>query len=232
MRECDTFIDKVCHHWHLPGVAPEENAKHLATPRELIHLPVDINEPPRCPPHPLEQRWQTEAGRLWAQVDCQVIAELLSGRTALHSDEHEPIFRRIARTFLHLQELKIAPIRDTFDYILWSPRQFNTVADHAVNATMDWKRDWLVADEVGIADAVSCKSNIRLAVDGGVRRAGAAAIGIALFSARCDRNGNWTQRPMMRAGRQLGNVRSAFLAEAMALEWGLEKLLESLGYRS
>ena len=48
---------------------------------------------------------------------------------------------------LGLLELGFKPFQDTADFVILSPRCSNTVADHAVNATMDHGESWWRMDE-------------------------------------------------------------------------------------
>ncbi len=57
-----------------------------------------------------------------------------------------------------------------------------------------------------------------LSVDGARRGDGAAAAGVALFAV----SASGSEVVLCRAGRILGNVGSAFVAELLALEWGLD----------
>ena len=51
-------------------------------------------------------------------------------------------------------------------------------------------------------------------------------MGLALFAAVPTDNGKANYTLLARSGKLLGNVYSAFLAEALALEWGLQYLVE------
>ena len=66
--------------------------------------------------------------------------------------------------------------------------------------------------------------NYRICLDGGKREYGNAAIGLALYAASARNDGAYEYRFLVRKGELLFNVRSAFVAEALALEWGLKEL--------
>ena len=80
-------------------------------------------------------------------MDCKALAELLSGRAVLTSDDMRPLCTRVARALLHLSSLSWEPQNDASDMIVWSPRSFIAVADHAVNATLDEQQDWWRVDQ-------------------------------------------------------------------------------------
>ena len=65
---------------------------------------------------------------------------------------------------------------------MWSPRRFNSVADHCANAAMHEKCNWLRLSP-SIQDPKLQTCNLRLCVDGGRRNEHEAAVGIALYAA-------------------------------------------------
>ncbi len=80
-------------------------------------------------------------------------------------------------------------MRDTLDPVFWSPREFNGVADHAVNATMDMQKSWERVDQSRLEQASASKCNLRLCIGGGLRSSRVAAIGLALYEATQDHEG-------------------------------------------
>ncbi len=181
MRGCDAFINQICSSWGLPGL-PEAVKEKVSLPL-TIRLPVAIDEPPQLPTHELEQQWQSMRGRLWVQTDCKAISELLRGSSTLKVDAHAPLFRRIARSILALSHLGLQPLLDFMDLLLWSPRRFNPVADHAANASMDSNISWFRVDGDLLSKEVANSSNLRLCIDGGRRSDTCAALGLALYAA-------------------------------------------------
>ena len=79
-----------------------------------------------------------------------------------------------------------------------------------------------------MAEALIAGLNLRLSVDGGRRSSTQAAIGLALFSAVPSDSGRAQYNLLARCGKLLTSVQSAFVAEAVALEWGLQYLIELL----
>ena len=77
-----------------------------------------------------------------------------------------------------------------------------------------------------LAQALLSGSSLRLSVDGGRRSSTQGAIGIALFSVEAEKGGIAKYTLLARRGKVLTEVSSAFLAEAVALEWGLQYLVE------
>ena len=130
MEGCDDFINRICVEWNLPYL-PAKSTQSF-DPLLSTRLPAASTFCPDLPPHPLDSKWQSKGPRLWLQVDCRSIAELLSGRAALDTDEHRRIFIRIARMILHLHGQGYRPLNDKEDFVVRSPREFNTVADHAL----------------------------------------------------------------------------------------------------
>ena len=135
---------------------------------------------------------------------------------------------RIARALLRLQNMGWLSMNDWSDYVLWSPREFNTVADHVANVTMDLKRSWTEPCRNLLQEAQHNNSSWRLCIDGGRRGEHIGALGVALYACKLSPVGSCQYSLVARKGVFLDEVASAFLAEALALECGLEYLLEVL----
>ena len=101
------------------------------------------------------------------------------------------------------------------DPVLWFPRAENKLADRLANYTMDigrsWKKDWPIPDGVG--------HNLLLQSDGGYRANKTAAAAWAIVAIQ----GNAVHLVSAR-GIHLPDTRSAFAAEAIALDDGFEHL--------
>ena len=99
----------------------------------------------------------------------------------------------------------------------WDPREYNTTADHAANHALDAGTAW--ADDLGEQpeEKVRAHADLRLCVDGALRGGKHAAAGVTLYTYR-PREG---RKLVYRAGRRLQGVHSAFVAELIALELGL-----------
>ena len=110
------------------------------------------------------------------------------------------------------------PLKSTSDLILWDPREFNTYADHAANVALDLQSDWEDLQQDALKEARARKANFRLSVDGARRGNSQSAAGIALIAYYP----GGRRELVYRAGRCLGELSSAFLAEALAMEWGLQ----------
>ena len=113
----------------------------------------------------------------------------------------------------------------TSDFILWSPRELNTVADHAVNASLDQRRSWSSPEETNLQRDTLKGANFRLCVDGGLRSGHAGAMGMALYVATKVPGGPFQYEVVLRKGELLQGCSSAFQAEAMGLEWALNCFL-------
>ena len=117
-------------------------------------------------------------------------------------------------------------MNDSQEFVVWSPREFNTVADHACNATMDCgKSVWHRADSDRLKTALRTGSNLRVCVDGGRRSHTKGAIGFAIYCLKGDCSNDCSYQLLLRGGKLLEQVASSFLAEALALEWALECLI-------
>ena len=110
---------------------------------------------------------------------------------------------------------------NTVSFIEWDGRDFNTPADHGANVALDTGVDWERSDSAAKDRAISAGSNLRLCVDGALRGGKHAAGGLAIFAYPA----NGGRELLCRAGKRFGNLDSAFLAEALSLEWALEVLI-------
>ena len=117
------------------------------------------------------------------------------------------------------------PITQLSDLVLWDRREFNSYADHAANVALDLKSDWNILDSQVLEEARRSKANIRATADGARRGDGQAAAGIAFFAYFP----GGRRVIFHRAGKLLGKLSSAFLAEALAMEWCLESFITFLG---
>ena len=120
------------------------------------------------------------------------------------------------------------PLQNCLDMVMWAPREFNTVADHCCNASMDLQTSWTASLNEELADALLSDHCLRLCVDGGRRCRTEGAMGLALFSATAMEAGPAKNTLLTRKGQLLCDIDSAFLAEAAALEWSLQYLVELL----
>ena len=120
----------------------------------------------------------------------------------------------------------MAAMQDCFDLVMWAPREYNTVADHCCNASLDLKKSWTACDNTALADAFLYDECLRLCVDGGRRSRSEGALGLALFSATGMEVAPVKYTLLERKGQLLSSVESAFEAEAIALEWALQYLLQ------
>ena len=224
MKHCTMFIDKVCGEWGLPLLC-KPGSKVRGVP---IHcrIPAAIDIHPHLEPHDLDKQWQSDLGRLWIQVDCKALADLCAGRSFLSAPQYRPLFIRICRCLQFLHNFGQRPVHDRQDLIIWSPREFNTVADHAVNAALDSQSTWTRCDNDLLADALIDGRSLRLCLDGGRRSESQAAVGLALFAVERDGSGMAKYKLLVRRAMVLESIASAFLAEAVALEWGLQYLVE------
>eukprot|EP00930_Biecheleria_cincta_P061747 TRINITY_DN47300_c0_g1_i1.p1 TRINITY_DN47300_c0_g1~~TRINITY_DN47300_c0_g1_i1.p1 ORF type:complete len:352 (-),score=20.47 TRINITY_DN47300_c0_g1_i1:41-1096(-) len=222
MSGCNSFINLLCELWGLPKLpGARTTAMGIFQGALACHLRARIDSPPDRPEHPLDKNWQIGHEQVWIQVDCQAVAEIMSGCALLHNDDCEPLFRRLGRQTLQLYALQFRPLGE--DFVVWSPRAYNTVADHGVNAAMDRQCSW---SRVSNIHTEVCKW--QLAVDRGMRDQDTAAMGVVLYAVDRSRDGKWEYVAVLRAGRELSGVPSAFVAEALALECGIAELIKKV----
>ena len=110
---------------------------------------------------------------------------------------------------------------DTADMIIWDPRHSNTYADHAANIALDINSDWRRLDSCALKQALEAESNFRACGDGALRGNGMGSGGMAVFAYSPDSS----KQMHLRQGVVFGSLNSAFLNEALALEWCLREFL-------
>ena len=104
MKGCDPFIDQICQTWGLPRLGdgedvPDKLREFVFDPEIPACVPANMDEPPQLPEHDLDQWWESSSTRIWIQVDCKGLADLLAGRASLEAEDLRPIFVRIAQHF-------------------------------------------------------------------------------------------------------------------------------------
>ena len=105
-------------------------------------------------------------------------------------------------------------------YIEWDSSDFNGLADDAASQALDRGADWVYTHDDNVRRALEAcaQINFRLCFDGARRGEGDSAAGSALIAYYP----SGERELLFRAGRLLGRLRSAFLAEALAAEFSLD----------
>jgi len=130
-------------------------------------------------------------------------------------------FLRISRHLLRLHQLGWTPLQDVGDFVHWSPRDYNCVADCLANFAMDSKSDFEILDR----KALQTNGNLRLCVDGGRRNGTSGGLGVAIYSYNAAAHIGSRYSLVGQRSIFLTSVSSAFVAETLAMESGLEFLL-------
>ena len=98
------------------------------------------------------------------------------------------------------------------------PREFNSLADDAANKSFDRQADCDYIHNEVLLRIRQETANIKMCFDGARRGGGSAAAGVAAIAYFP----NGERELMFRAGKVLGILGSAFLAEAFAAEYCFE----------
>ena len=131
-----------------------------------------------------------------------------------------PLCVRVARHLKRLFQSGFRPRTDTSSYVEWDPREMNALADSAANQALDERQDRKFVHQETMVRALAGEANFRLCFDGARRGDGRAAAGLALIAYYS----NGDRDLLLRAGKLLGVLGSAFMAESLAFEWSLEVL--------
>ena len=137
---------------------------------------------------------------------------------------YDPLCVRVSRYLFKLIQLGWRPRLDTQFFVEWDRREHNSLADHAANVALDCCEDWTqsVGKELLCQTLQKTGVRIRVCSDGAKRGNGRVAAGMALVA--YDDGGQ--QTVLLRAGRLLGKLPSAFQAEMIALELCLNILID------
>ena len=117
------------------------------------------------------------------------------------------------------------PRLDTSAFAEWNRREFNSLVDHSAKVALDCRKDWCVIDEAALRVAKERKACIRLCSDGAKRGNGDSAAGMAVVAYFQD----GSSKVLRRSGKSLGKLSSAFVAEAVSLEWCLDVFVDWYG---
>ena len=230
MKGCPAFVRSVCRLLQIRP-PPEDTLAGLATP--FVFAPRSkLTSFLPCPPLPhcpQDLEWDSYRNRLFIQVDCRGVAEVCNGRAVLHTPYLDPLFHRITNHLLTLCSGTWLPKRDIDDMVIWLPREFNTVADHLVNGSMDMDCAWEWVDEALLQHTLHERGSFKICVDGGLRGSQCVGtqrlggIGVAIYAASSTGLDETTYSPVFLSAQPLYGIDSAFHAEATALEWALSR---------
>ena len=125
-------------------------------------LPTNIDDISPVLANPKARQWSAPTGRIWVQVDNQQLANALEGKSFLDAGPLRPVFIRIARGLLSFLRAGFRPRLETTFFVEWEPREFNAVADHAANVTLDEGKNWTVENTDAMQLVWRLPHNLRL----------------------------------------------------------------------
>ena len=223
-QECTHFIDYVCQLWSLPYARDVVERVPLQLADATAHGHENLSNLPAMVAHEADQQWSHDSHCLSIVVDCEVLANLLNGTVASMSEEHQPVFRRMARALASLLGREWRPRTPRADMVEWRPRKYNVQADRLANYAMNSACRWESVDSDSLRDALRSGCNIRLCSDGGLRyRDGSAGCAWVLYCVQ--RHGEaWIFSMLGHAGFHVSGATSAFVAEILALDAALATL--------
>ena len=211
------FSNSICDLWHLPRPGNFRAAESSIGALVTFKLPSTIEDIPALPANCKENSWDSYGRRIWIQTDNQGLALIMAGHAKLEIEEYRPLFVRTSRLVMQMIESGWSPRTDIADMVEWDGRELNTVADHAANMALDIGEEWVRRDTEAIREAKCSQANFRLCFDGARRGNAEASGGLAVFAYYP----SGRRVLLLRAGKPFGPLGSAFLAEALALEWCL-----------
>ena len=99
--------------------------------------------------------------------------------------------------------------------------------DHAANCALDSQTGWERKDLDALWQSSKTHANIRICLDGPRRKNGQSSSGMAIIAYQKDDGPSL----LFRASACFGDLGSAFLAEALAMECALEVVFAFMGIR-
>jgi hypothetical protein len=220
MNHYNKFAASLYGIWSLPVSHLALSWEAQSEPLLIVKLSTTVDDVPPLLPNPKETMWGGRHSRVWIQTDNKQLDELFGGSSQLDQLHHRPLCVRIAKKLYSLLEVGRKPRDDVANFIEWDPRDYNAVSDHAANCALSMCAPWVWKDEEGIQHARQSRSNIRICMDGARKRTGRSSGGMVLYAYHEDED----KQILYRAGIDFGILESAFLAEAMALDWALDIL--------
>ena len=215
MQGFPDFVKNLCGRWQIPYTyePPDETDPGRWVSTEF---PTCVDDLPYFPPNSKEAGWDCVGRRVWVQTDNQQLQQIFAGLSVLESPSLRPPCVRVARLLKSMANGGFKPRRDISDFIEWDPRELNSVADFAANMALNLGRDWEKRDPIAIADAKASNAHFRLCSDGALRGSGKGSAGIAFYAYK-----DGAKTLLLVAGKVLGELQSAFVAELLAMEWCL-----------
>ena len=185
---------------------------------------ADFAAIPGLPANEEDDWWGGGSSRLWHQVDCKGLADVVNGDAVLHAPRLEPIFRRTVASLFLFARQGWETRNAAAPFVIWKPREFNTAPDYLRNAAMDQTTNWQWQDHTATQQAKLPNVCLKICVDGGLRGTGPhqAATGIAVYRRSAAEPSS--HHPILYKAFLLSNVDSAFQCEAMALESAMDEL--------
>ena len=163
-----------------------------------------------------ELEWDGLSGRFVFVVDCKPLSEVMNGSAPLRQLELAPAFERMTADIFNIISIGWTPSSRHADPVVWHRREFNKIADFAVNYTMDLGLDWEHCFKPPI-DFKPTDANLVCHSDGGTRAGQCSSAGWFL-EAIVVREDVQYSFPIAMAGKFVNMRISAFSAEVMALE--------------
>ena len=222
MGKFKCFLERLSKQWNLPWLQQGTEQRAEGGAWITIKLTSSINDAPIFIANPRATAWESESGRVWVQTDNQQVGQVFDGLSRYEPGAMRPVRVRIARSLYGLLEEGKMPRMNSAAFVEWDPRELNTLADHAANMALDEKTGWHRVEWKQLQQAVAPKKNLRLCVDGALHGDRSSAAGFALIAYP-------EEAVLCRAGRQLGKLTAAFVAEMLALEWAMNILVRLIG---
>lgn len=212
-RKQKHFIRNICCQWHLPITAPRD-PEVLLLDALIPKAKATLENCPSLVAHPDDQILHRSSFCLNFVVDCKVLADLLSGITALCNEEQRPLFIRLARDIASFHSKSWVPRLAVGNYVEWRPREYNGQADHWCNVAMDTRSGAFKVNVAQVKAGIAKGINVRLYSDGGARRGdGLAALAWIVYIGEECAGYSFSVLP---------GVRSSFVAESLALASAFE----------
>ena len=231
-----TFIGRVCQEW---GLYNPMQQVHEVDPTLAPPLPPRVEKRARIRNHPLESLPESHgegsatirlggSSRYFVFItDCKPLADVISGHTALKTEDLAPMFSRITSNLFSMLSMGWSPPRLVGDPVVWHRREFNKIADYIVNHTMDAKRSWHQKFMPQVHNFNIAEANLIIHTDGGTR-AGQCSASAWYVEACVIRDGHAHTFPLAMAGTFLVNPVSSFLSESVALDESTEFIIQLL----
>ena len=218
MANFEFFANQVCARWQLPLLPCRPCVDVAAAPGDKRrqprgHVLDDIPGSHAQSGMDVAMPWGTTPRRVLFVVDCQPLQRIVCGHAPCLDPSASQLVRRTCDNIVKLMSSGWSPPDLWADPVAWRRREYNVIADHLANYTMDVQKTWSVDFDWPYPTKSLRECSLIVHSDGGARGRSCAASAwvVEVLSDRGD------ARPLAMGGTFHSTWIDSFWSEAAAL---------------